>query len=107
MIRWSTSFICSANASALSWELLNAFLNASNWDNTSGGKMLFAALVLNRDEKAPVSPNRLPSFRTLLNLSILSLMLSIGFPNIANFLFFVVNIILLGMYAVGTYHMFM
>ena len=49
MIRWSTSFICSANASTLSWELLNAFLNASNWDNTSGGKMLFAALVLMLD----------------------------------------------------------
>lgn len=94
MILWSTFSICSANASALREELLNFSLNSSNFFNASGVRM-FEFLPLNKDAKAPFSPNQPSSLRTLLNLSILSLISSIVFPNIPSSLFFVVNIVLL------------
>ena len=95
MILWSTFSICSANASALREELLNFFLNSSNCFNVSGVRILFNFLPLNKDAKAPFSPNKPFLVFTSLNLSILFLISSIVFPNIASSSFFVVNIILL------------
>lgn len=95
MILWSTFSICSANASALREELLNFSLNSSNCDNTSGVRILFNFLPLNKDAKTPFSPNRpfLPMLATnSLHFFFIS---SIVLPNITSSLFFVVNIVLL------------
>ena len=93
----STFSICSANASALREELLNFSLNFSNCDNTSDGKDLVDILSLNNNVKAPFLPNRLLPFLLIssFNLTHFSLTSVIVFHNIANSLFFVVNIVLL------------
>lgn len=89
----STLCISSASASALKDEELNFCLNSSNCDNNSGDEVVFC-FTLNREVKAPFSPNNLWLLYAFVNVVHFPLSSSIVFPNIANSLFFVVNILL-------------